>query len=176
MKNLNLRMTSALKRCMSALAATGLLFTSACNTAPGTGQRTPPTPAAPPAEAKVPERKSTPNIKTSMARSSKEYRKDAAEHLYSLNASRIYSGRMPALLEAVGVLNINIDQKGDVKSIDWMRAPKHMPKVMAEIERIVRAAAPYPVPRNMSRVTYTDTWLWDTSGKFQLDTLTEGQN
>jgi protein TonB len=24
-------------------------------------------------------------------------------------------------------------------------------------------------------VTYTDTWLWDKSGRFQLDTLTEGQ-
>jgi len=24
-------------------------------------------------------------------------------------------------------------------------------------------------------VTYTDTWLWDKSGNFQLDTLTEGQ-
>jgi hypothetical protein len=25
------------------------------------------------------------------------------------------------------------------------------------------------------KVTYTDTWLWDKSGRFQLDTLTEGQ-
>jgi protein TonB len=24
-------------------------------------------------------------------------------------------------------------------------------------------------------VTWTDTWLWDESGRFQLDTLTEGQ-
>ena len=25
------------------------------------------------------------------------------------------------------------------------------------------------------KVTYTETWLWDKSGHFQLDTLTEGQ-
>ena len=25
------------------------------------------------------------------------------------------------------------------------------------------------------KVSYTDTWLWDKSGRFQLDTLTEGQ-
>jgi hypothetical protein len=25
-------------------------------------------------------------------------------------------------------------------------------------------------------VVYTDTWLWHKSGKFQLDTLTEGQD
>jgi hypothetical protein len=27
----------------------------------------------------------------------------------------------------------------------------------------------------MGKVTYTDTWLWHSSGHFQLDTLTEGQ-
>ena len=47
---------------------------------------------------------------------------------------------------------------------------------MAEIERMVKAAAPYPVPRHLSQVTYTDVWLWHKSGKFQLDTLTEGQD
>jgi hypothetical protein len=47
--------------------------------------------------------------------------------------------------------------------------------VTAEIERTVRAAAPFPLPSRMGKVTYTDTWLWDKSGQFQLDTLTEGQ-
>jgi hypothetical protein len=28
----------------------------------------------------------------------------------------------------------------------------------------------------LGKVTYTDTWLWDKSGHFQLDTLTEGQD
>lgn len=28
----------------------------------------------------------------------------------------------------------------------------------------------------LGRVTYTDTWLWHKSGRFQLDTLTEGQD
>ena len=57
-----------------------------------------------------------------------------------------------------------------------MRAPKHAPEVMSEIEQIVRAAAPYPIPEHMTQVTYTDVWLWDKSGRFQLDTLTEGQD
>ena len=26
------------------------------------------------------------------------------------------------------------------------------------------------------KVAYIDTWLWDKSGQFQLDTLTEGQD
>jgi hypothetical protein len=57
-----------------------------------------------------------------------------------------------------------------------MRAPAHAPEVMAEIERTVRQAAPYPVAVNLGHVTYTDTWLWHKSGRFQLDTLTEGQD
>jgi hypothetical protein len=80
------------------------------------------------------------------------------------------------MLEAVGVLNVDIDHRGEVKAINWMRAPKHAPLVMAEIERMVKSAAPYPAPKLMRQVTYTDVWLWHKSGKFQLDTLTEGQD
>jgi hypothetical protein len=63
-----------------------------------------------------------------------------------------------------------------VTRTSWMRAPKHAPEVMADIERSVRAAAPYPAAVNLGHVTYTDTWLWHKSGRFQLDTLTEGQD
>jgi hypothetical protein len=82
---------------------------------------------------------------------------------------------LPPLLYAVGVLQVEVDGQGQVQQINWMRAPRHAPEVVAEIERTVRAAAPFPAPARMGRVTYTDTWLWDRSGRFQLDTLTEGQ-
>lgn len=75
----------------------------------------------------------------------------------------------------IGVLEVAIDRSGHVTKLHWMRAPRHAPEVVAEIERTVRAAAPFPVPARMGRVVYTDTWLWDKSGHFQLDTLTEGQ-
>ncbi len=103
------------------------------------------------------------------------YRKDAAQHLYAHNAQRIYAGMLPPMLYAVGVLEVDIDRNGRVQRLSWMRAPKHAPEVIAEIERTVRSAAPYPAPARMGKVTYTDTWLWDKSGHFQLDTLTEGQ-
>jgi len=80
------------------------------------------------------------------------------------------------MLYAVGVLNVDIDRRGQVMGVNWMRAPRHAPEVMAEIEKMVRAAAPYPVPSHLAKVTYTDVWLWHKSGKFQLDTLTEGQD
>ncbi len=80
------------------------------------------------------------------------------------------------MLYAVGVLNVDIDRAGQVQALQWMRAPRHAPEVMAEIEKMVRAAAPYPAPQHLGKVTYTDVWLWHRSGRFQLDTLTEGQD
>lgn len=113
---------------------------------------------------------------TSRARTPRDYRRDVAQHLYAQQAHRIYKGRLPPMLYAVGVLNVDIDRAGRVQSLHWMRAPRHAPEVMAEIEKMVRAAAPYPTAQHLGQVTYTDVWLWHKSGRFQLDTLTEGQD
>ncbi len=110
------------------------------------------------------------------AATARAYRKDAARHIYSLNADRIYKGRMPPLLYAVGVLQVHVDGQGRVGTISWMRAPRHAPEVMRQIERIVRAADPFPPPQLIGGLVYTDTWLWHKNGQWQLDTLTEGQD
>jgi protein TonB len=138
----------------------------------------PQTAPAPRAGAPAPEVASAPNmvIKTSVATNPRAYRADAAKHIYSQNGDRIWKGRMPPLLYAIGVLQVEVDGHGQVRNLSWMRAPKHAPEVIAEIERTVRKAAPFPVPARMGKVVYTDTWLWHKSGRFQLDTLTEGQD
>jgi protein TonB len=157
------------------LVATALL--GACGTTPLTG----PAPTEAPAAAASPgvvESGATPitTMRVSAAPNPRAYRQDAATHLYGLNRERIYSGRLPPLLYAIGVLQVEVDGRGQVRNLSWMRAPRHAPEVMAEIERTVRAAAPFPAPARMGRVVYTDTWLWHKSGRFQLDTLTEGQD
>lgn len=113
--------------------------------------------------------------RVSEARTPRDYHKDAATHLYALNQARIYPGKLPPQLHAIGVMQVQIDGRGYVTGFSWMRAPRHAPDVMAEIERSVRQAAPFPAPVRMGKVIYTDTWLWHSSGRFQLDTLTEGQ-
>lgn len=114
--------------------------------------------------------------RNSAATTPRAYRQDAASHVYDLNRDRIYKGRLPPMLYAIGVLQVDLDSNGGVRALNWMRKPSHAPEVTAEIERTVRAAAPYPAPVRMGRVTWTDTWLWHQSGRFQLDTLTEGQD
>lgn len=111
----------------------------------------------------------------SNATTAQAYRQDAARRIYDLNGQRIYKGTLPPMLYAVGVLQVQLDASGRIQRLHWLRAPSHAPEVVAEIERTVRAAAPFPAPVRLGKVTYTDTWLWDQSGRFQLDTLTEGQ-
>jgi periplasmic protein TonB len=115
-------------------------------------------------------------IKTSSATDPRAYRADAAGHIYALNRERIWKGRLPPMLYAVGVLQVEVDGRGNVRNLHWLRAPKHAPEVIASIEKTVREAAPFPVPARLGKVVYTDTWLWHKSGQFQLDTLTEGQD
>ncbi|MDB5779824.1 MAG: hypothetical protein JWP93_2189 [Polaromonas sp.] len=144
-------------------------------------------PSSPPPPASAPAEAVSPGVigpipapqgsaRSSSAATARAYRQDGATHLYGLNAERIYKGRMPPLLYAIGVLNVQIDQVGRVTRLEWLRAPRHAPEVVAEIERTVRRAAPFPAPLRLGKVVYTDTWLWHKSGRFQLDTLTEGQD
>ncbi len=109
------------------------------------------------------------------APASAAYRREAATHLYRQYPDRIFRGKLPPMLYAIGVFEVELSQGGRVGSTRWLRGPSHAPEVMAEIERLVRAAAPFPSPPGFGRVQYVDTWLWDRSGRFQLDTLSEGQ-
>jgi protein TonB len=158
---------------LRALAATSVAAIMAGCTSSTVPAPRAPTPVAPPPASGPSPVPAVPTV--SGARNPRDYRRDAASQIYARNASRIYKGPLPPLLHAIGVLQVEVDGKGRVTSTHWMRAPKHAPDVMAEIERIVRLAAPFPIPVRMGHVTYTDTWLWDKSGSFQLDTLTEGQ-
>ena len=166
-------------------------FVTGCATPPPPVQSAPEVKPAPPPLAPVPsspglvkapveETGNVPAPEPASAKSNaatpKDYRRDAAQHLYARNTNRIFKGKLPPLLYAIGVLQVEVDSRGMVTSTHWMRSPQHAPEVVAEIERTVRQAAPYPAPVRMGRVTYTDTWLWHKSGLFQLDTLTEGQH
>jgi hypothetical protein len=104
-----------------------------------------------------------------------DYRLDAAYHLYDRNSARIFKGVMPHFLYAIGVVEVRVDGRGNLQAINWLRAPEHAPEVIAEIERTVRKAAPFPAPVRLGQASYIETWLWDASGNFQLHTLSEGQ-
>jgi len=115
------------------------------------------------------------NHALSSARNSADYRKDAAHHIYQRLPERIFKGKLPPMLKAVVVVDVHIDPSGQVRRIDWVRVPKHAPEVKLDIEQAIRQSSPFPAPQYLKQVSFTETWLWHRSGRFQLDTLTEGQ-
>lgn len=147
----------------------------ACGSPPRAPAVTQVTPVPPPVtQAPVVAEPVAPRL-VSTARSAHEYRQHAARHVYDQHAAQIYSGPMPPLLQAVGVLDIEIGSQGEIRRLNWLRPPSHVPAVMRQIEHMIHQAAPYPAPLHLQSVTYTDTWLWHQSGRFQLHTLSEGQ-
>ncbi len=172
-----------------ALAIGVALWLAACATAPKPEPPPAPAPVATPPPAPVLEPAPAPPVvpapappvaepqavRASESGNPRDYRKDAGAHLYQKYADRIYPGKLPPMLQAVGVLELDIGKRGEVLALRWTRAPRQVPQVMAEIERMVHAAAPFPAPARMGPISYTEVWLWHKSGRFQLDSLTEGQ-
>ena len=153
-------LSHSLQRCRRLVAAALLLATAAARAQ--FSMLPAPVPVAPP--------------RPSDAEIEREYRIDAARHLYATYPSRIFKGRLPPLMYSVMVVETEIDSTGQVRSVHVVRKPaaaEVAPWVVAMIQR----AAPYPAPAKLpgGHVRYLDIWLVDKSGQFQVDTLTEGQ-
>ena len=111
----------------------------------------------------------------SQAESDKDYRAEAARHLYATYPMRIFKGRMPPLLYGVAIIETDVAADGQVVDVR-VRRPPAAPEVGPWIQQMIRRAAPFPAPAKLGKATYTDIWLVHKGGNFQLDTLTEGQN
>jgi protein TonB len=111
----------------------------------------------------------------SSAETPKAYKVDAARHVYKAYADKIYKGKLPPLIHAVVVLEVSVDAQGNVRDINTIRVPTHAPDVTVAVKEMIQHASPMPAPSRMGGVKFTEVWLVDKSGRFQLDTLTEGQ-
>jgi periplasmic protein TonB len=116
------------------------------------------------------------SVRASAAEIEKEYRIDAARHLYTIYPSRIFKGKLPPLMYSVMVVETEIDGAGEVKSVNVVRKPA-ADEVAPWVISMIRRAGPFPAPAKFAGATvrYLDIWLVDKSGRFQVDTLTEGQ-
>ena len=55
------------------------------------------------------------------APASAAYRREAATHLYRKYADRIYRGKLPPMLYAIGVFEVELSQGGRVGATRWLR-------------------------------------------------------
>lgn len=105
----------------------------------------------------------------------RDYRVDAARHIYSAYPTRIYRGKLPPLLFSVMVVETEVDPAGQIVNVSVVRKPA-VDEVAPWVVAMIRRSGPFPPPvKHAYGLKYTDVWLVDRSGNFQLDTLTEGQ-
>jgi periplasmic protein TonB len=110
----------------------------------------------------------------SPAETALEYRSDGARHLYAAYGKHIHKGKMPPLLYGIAIIETDIGASGEVRNVRVVRQPAAAEVGPWAVE-MIKKASPFPAPARMGAVRYTEIWLVDKSGRFQLDTLTEGQ-
>ena len=113
----------------------------------------------------------------SQAEDERAYRQDAARHLYRAYGSRIYKGKLPPMMYAVMITDTELDADGTVRSVTVARPPAAAKEVTPWVMALIRGASPFPAPRQLGEggTVWREIWLVDKSGRFQVDSLTEGQ-
>ena len=116
--------------------------------------------------------------RASAAEVEKDYRVDAARHVYAAYPMRIYRGKLPPMLYSVMAVETEIDATGQVLNVSVVRKPA-ADEVAPWVVAMIKRASPFPAPSRAAAaggtVRYFEIWLVDRSGLFQIDSLTEGQ-
>ncbi|MEO7243551.1 MAG: hypothetical protein ABIX12_00140 [Rubrivivax sp.] len=110
----------------------------------------------------------------SAAATTADYKRDAARHIYAAYGSRIYRGKLQPLLFGIAVVETHLGPDGQVIDVVMVRPPSAR-EVGPWVVQMIQRAGPFPPPARLGRTRFTEVWLVDKSGTFQLDTLTEGQ-
>lgn len=102
------------------------------------------------------------------------YKAHVARHIVERNADRTFSGRLPPMLPAIVVVNITVDQDGQLTDVQVQRArdPDAARVALASMLR----SGPLPRPHgllaaNSRAMTFSETFLFDRDYRFQLRTL-----
>ena len=87
--------------------------------------------------------------KVSMASDAKAYRKDGARHLYATYKDQIYKGKLPPLIHAIVVAEVDLDAAGNVRGVQHdphtqPRAGRHRPGARPDPARLAAAGAQAP--------------------------------
>ena len=102
------------------------------------------------------------------------YKRDAALRISQSNSSHVYTGRPQALLRSVIVLKYVINADGKLLRSEIIRS--NHDKVTENIAlSSISNAVPFPKPLShlltKGKLEITETWLFNTDGRFQLRTI-----
>ena len=185
MKN---RRVDGVLRVTAAIAIGQLLI--ACSAPPPAGSPTgpaaspspadQPVPAAPPAEVTA----SRPALVTPTVRLAPrdpaldQWKRAAAERIHTINRAQTFEGRPHHLLKAVIVVEVAVDRSGQLMRSKVLRSPgiKSLDQVALAS---LKAASPFPPPPSAlvakGPLVFSETWLFQNDGRFQVRTLALAQ-
>jgi hypothetical protein len=106
------------------------------------------------------------------ASSWEQYQVQAARRLVMANPANTYVGKVPEVLLAVPVLEIEVDADGDVRHIKVLRYPgQALDTVQIAIEAVKRAAPFGDVSRLPKPWRFAEVFLFDDNRRFMPRTL-----
>ena len=102
------------------------------------------------------------------------YKAEVAQHVMRRNSERTFSGRLPPMLPAIVVLNITVDEDGELSEVEVQRSRDDDASAVAVAS--MRRSGPLPKPArllagNMRKLTFSETFLFDHQYRFQLRSL-----
>lgn len=109
----------------------------------------------------------------SSARTIEEYKHQLALHIGSASVTRMYTHQPQPLLRSVVVLRYEVDARGHVIRSEIMRSNRDRETETTALAAL-HGAAPFPPPGphllNGGRLELSETWLFNSDGRFQLRT------
>jgi hypothetical protein len=105
-------------------------------------------------------------------RSMNEVRAQAARRMVAANPGSTYTGKVPDLLLAIPVLEVELNADGSIRRIDVMRPPSQAPETVQMASDALRKAAPFgDVSRLPKPWKFIETFLYRDDMKFKPRTL-----
>ncbi len=106
------------------------------------------------------------------------WKRSAAERIHATNSKQLFTGRPHHLLQAVIVVEAAVDRTGNVTQSRIMRSPgiKALDQVaLASLKTASPLPAPPPALVAKGNLVFSETWLFQNDGRFQVRTLAMAQ-
>lgn len=106
-----------------------------------------------------------------------DYKTRVAHHVADHNPERNYTGTLPPMLPAIVVLEITVDRNGQLANVAVQRSrdPDASEIALASVRRSAPLPPPQQLARATGRLTFSETFLFADSERYQLRSLAKPQ-
>jgi len=109
--------------------------------------------------------------------SMQQYEHELAKRIFDANRGHTIEGKLQPLLRAVVVLHFEVDGQGKVHDVRTWRTPEREADHLARASLVRAGALPVPPAQWLrgDRLGITETWLFNSDGRFHLRALAPRQ-